>query len=88
MRRNAQQEERQLEDARRALGGIEAAARKAYAEDIAAAVRAEVDAVCGDRAPTMEDCRALALTTRVINEVRPSFALRCAAPSLQRPGAE
>jgi hypothetical protein len=41
MRRNAQQEERQLEDARRALGGIEAAARKAYADDIAAAVRPE-----------------------------------------------
>ena len=43
--------------------------------DIAAAVRAEVDAVCGDRAPTMEDCRALALTTRVINEVRTRAAI-------------
>ena len=50
--------------------------------DIAAAVRAEVDAVCGDRAPTMEDCRALALTTRVINEVRPRALL--AAPCHRR----
>ncbi len=38
--------------------------------DVAAQVRAEVDAVCGDRLPTMEDTRALAMTTRVINEVR------------------
>ena len=42
MRRKAQDSERELEDARRAMGAIEAAARKAYSEDLAgAAVRPE-----------------------------------------------
>jgi beta-ring hydroxylase len=48
--------------------------------DVAAAVRAEVDAVIGDRQPTMEDTRALAYTTRVINEVR---ACVCVLPRAQ-----
>ena len=52
--------------------------------DIAAAVRAEVDTVCGDRAPSMEDCRALALTTRVINEVRPACPASHARPMRRR----
>jgi beta-ring hydroxylase len=37
-------------------------------------LRAEVDAVLGDRAPTVEDLKALPYTTRVINEVRPAPA--------------
>jgi hypothetical protein len=41
MRRKGQDDERQREEAQRSLGAIEAAARKAYNEDIAAAVRPE-----------------------------------------------
>ena len=41
MRRKAQDEERQLEEARRAMGAIEAEAARAYGEDVAAAVRPE-----------------------------------------------
>ena len=36
--------------------------------DVIAKIRAEVDAVLGDRKPTVEDMRALKYTTRVINE--------------------
>ena len=36
--------------------------------DVVARLQAEVDAVLGDRRPSMEDTRALRYTTRVINE--------------------
>jgi beta-ring hydroxylase len=36
--------------------------------DVVAALQAEVDAVLGDRSPTVEDMKALRYTTRVINE--------------------
>ncbi|GFR50051.1 hypothetical protein Agub_g12102, partial [Astrephomene gubernaculifera] len=36
--------------------------------EVAAAVRQEIDSVLGDRTPSLEDFRALRLTTRVVNE--------------------
>lgn len=59
--------------------------------DIAADVAAEVDAVLGDRAPTIDDMPRLHLTTRVINEAmrlypQPPVLIRRAAVDTQLGG--